>query len=343
MANLPITISPTLTKILRAGRPQFNAQVAEAKHRYPAFKTEDFSNFLIESVDPLVQAVQKAMPDYCSSVLVVAYDIALNLIGRDLAGPHVHNQRMNRLWQTIFPVLAVRVAESPQLVLGALSNALINIETLSGGRPDQWLDMMQKLAPQTSSCQQLLNIGVLVAWCCGAAHFRQAALRISSELPDALVLNALGVDKKISTSVLLQNLENNPWWLLQLQTTSKQGIQKEVGAFSGFGGSFSTPPLVRVNDDGFVVKSGDRYNILIADSYGAVFLPATEEEFNTASKFLSDNKKNASPPVLQGSCVNSGSKWTVLNLPQHGLELVYNEHTIALTSPYSFAITLVPR
>lgn len=342
MANSSMTISPALEKVLRAGRPQFNARVTEAKHRYPAFKAEDFTDFLIKGVDPLVQAVDKAAPDYCSSVAVAAYDIALNLVGRDLAGPHTHNQRMNRLWQDIFPAIALRVAENPQLILGALSNALVNIEALPSARPDQWLVTMQKSAPQAASSEHLLSIGVLAAWCCGAAHFRQAALRAAATLPETLVQDLLGVDKKIPLSVLIQNLENNPWWLLQLQTADEQSIQKEVGAFSGFGGYFSAPPQVRVNGDGFVVKSGDRYNILIADAYGAVFLPASESEFYTASIFLGDNTKS-STPVLQGSRVNTGNKIIELHFPPKGLELAGNEHTLAVTSPYSFAITLVPR
>src|SRR5690606_33535678 len=136
-----------------------------------------------------------------------------NLIGRDLAGPHIHNQRMNSLWQDIFPALALRVADNPQLVLGALSNALVNIEALPDARPDQWLLTMKKFAPQVVSVDYLLNLGMLVAWCCGAAHFRQAALRAAVTLPEALVRDLLGVDEKISSDLLLQNLEKNPWWL----------------------------------------------------------------------------------------------------------------------------------
>jgi len=249
---------------------------------------------------------------------------------------------MNRLWQEIFPSIALLVANNPHLVLGALSNALINIEAIPGTRPDQWLEMMQKFAQRAETSQDLLNIGVLAAWCCGAAHFRKAALKAATTLPEDLAVDLLGVDKKISLSLLLQNLESNPWWLLQLQSTNEQLIQKEVGAFSGFGGHFSAPPHVRVNDDGFVVKSGDRYNILIADAYGAVFLPASEDEFNAASSFLNESQKNALP-VLQGSRVASGSKVIELNLPPNGLELTFNEHTVALTSPYSFMITLAPR
>jgi len=41
--------------------------------------------------------------------------------------------------------------------------------------------------------------------------------------------------------------------------------------------------------------------------------------------------------------VTSGGKVIELNFPPNELELACNEHTIALTSPYSFAITLVPR
>lgn len=342
MINSSMTISPALEKILRSGRPQFNARVAESKHRYPSFNTENFADFLIKSIDPLLQSVDKVAPDYSSKVVTAAFDIALNLVGRDLAGPHTSNLRMNRLWQDIFPSISLHLATNPHLVLGALSNALINIETMLGARPDQWLVMMQKFAQRAETAQHLLNIGVLAAWCCGAAHFRKAALQAATTLPEAVVLNLLGVDKKNSLNVLLQKLETNPWWLLQLQSTDEQLIKKEVGAFSGFGGHFSVPPQVRVNDDGFVVKSGDRYNILIADAYGAIFLPSSETEFNAASQFLSNNKKSTSP-VLQGSFMTSGNHSLELTLPPSGLEMAFNEHTIALTSPYSFAITLVPQ
>jgi hypothetical protein len=326
-----------------AGRPQFNARVTEAKHRFPAFQAENFTHFLIGGVDPLVQAVDKVAPDYCSRVMVVAYDIALNLVGRDLAGPHIRSQNMNKLWREIFPALALQITQNPQLILGALSNALVNIEALANARPEQWLEMMKKLAPRAESGDQLLSIGMLAAWCSGAAHFRQAALRAAATLPQDLVVDAMGVvDKKISLDALLQNLENNPWWLLQVQTASGQLNQKEVGSFSGFGGYFSEPPQVRVNGDGFVVKSGDRFNILIADAYGAVFLPVSEEEFKAATQFLSDDKKSARA-VLQGSRLSCGNKMLELNFPSEGLALVCNEHTIALTSPYSFAITLIPR
>jgi hypothetical protein len=116
-----------------------------------------------------------------------------------------------------------------------------------------------------------------------------------------------------------------------------------VGAFSGFGGVFAVPPEVRVNEEGFIVKSGERYNLLIADAFGAVLLPASEEEFSAATKSLPGNSAPAHHPQLQGNQLMRAGKALRLDVPERGLALAFNEHSIALYSPYSFAITLVPR
>jgi hypothetical protein len=340
-----MTVSAVFTTILRAGRPQFNAGVTAARHRYPGFKTDAFAAFLETGVDPLVLAVHEVAPDYAGSVAVAAYDIALDLVGRELAGPQSRSEHMNTLWQRIFPVLALRVAENPQLVLGALSNALVNIESLPSARPAQWLELMQQGAAQSSTSEQLLQTGVVAAWRAGAAHFRQAALRLAAALPEALVRYLIGADTTLSQAELLQNIATNPWWLRQLQHRSEAERVTEVGAFSGFGGAFAVPPEVRVNEDGFIVKSGERYHLLIADAFGAVLLPASEEEFSAATKCLPGNSASAPAhqPQLQGNRLIRAGKALRLDMPESGLALAFNEHSIALYSPCSFAITLVPR
>ena len=334
-----MAVSPEFAHILRAGRPQFNARVSEARRRYPGFDQQAFAEFLQLAVDPLLQAVHRVAPDACTAVAMDAYDIGLNLIGRDIAGPKVRSPLINTLWLEILPLLAPQIAEKPQLLLGALSNALVNIEGLPQARPQQWLQSLRELGPQAASAEQLLLLGVLAAWCAGAAHFRNAALNSAAQLPAQTAQRILGLENTHALNAVLSELHRNPWHIAQLNTPEAQNLQHQVGGFSGFGGGFSEPPQLRVNQDGFVIKSGERYQLLVADGFGSVCLPASASEYHLAQSVLGDSDA----PLLRGNILRSGTKKIGINLPAKGLALACNAHTIALCSPLSFHIILVPR
>jgi hypothetical protein len=312
-------VSPVFANLLRAGRPQFNARVAEARHRYPGFNTAAFADFLQNCVDPVIEAVNRLAPESAGGVAVAAYDIALDLVGRDLAGPHQSCATMNRLWRDHLPALAVLLTDKPALVIGALSNALVNLDGCQA-RTGEWLELVRSSADGLQTSDQLLQLGVLAAWRAGAAHFRPAALRAARVLPAESVARVLVLEVG-NLEPDLAELDINPWHL--------GDKRRELGAFSGFGGLFREPPQVRVNQDNFIVMSGGRCHLLMADGFGAVLLPASREEFEQAESDSPRRGKIKNTPAL--------------DLPEDGLRLASNSHTVAVTSPFSFAVHLVPR
>ena len=325
-----MTVSTEFAELLRAGRPQFNTRVAEARHRYPGFNTDTLSHFLQDCVDPLIGRID---PVQRGAVCSAAFDIALDLVGRELAGGHARGALIQTLWQEALPALVNPIASRPAPVLSAFCNALLNLEALPAARPVQWIQLLRLHGATLADPDALLQLGVLAAWRAGAAHFRLAALRAAAKLPDiarAVLELPLGQD----VSALLRVLEQNPWLL------APAGRHIEVGGFTGFGGHFTEPPQIRSSADGFHVKSGDRYFLLIADCFGAVFLPASQEEFNGASP--NGDKSPDKTPRLQGSTLIGARANIELNLPAAGLQLAWNSHSAAVSSPYSFSICVAP-
>ncbi|MFS2217338.1 hypothetical protein ACCD08_22770 [Telluria sp. Tellsp104] len=103
---------------------------------------------------------------------------------------------------------------------------------------------------------------------------------------------------------------------------------REVGGFTGFGGAFAEPPEVRAGADGFVVRAGERCHLLLADAYGAVLLAATPDEFDRAAP---------------GGAVQVDARRIAPDLPADGLAVCASGPTLALTSPYTHAIRVLPR
>lgn len=323
-----MSISPEFGEILRAGRPQFNARVAEARHRYRGFSTEALSVFLQECVDPVIVSMGVTRRDAFASS---AFDIALDLVGRELTGAHARGRLLKTLWQATFPALTSAMADRPALLVSGLCNALLNIEAMPAARPEQWLQLLRTYGSSLSDPDNLLQLGVLAAWRAGAAHFRLPALRAAAGLPHiGCALLDLPPESDVSGQLILA--EQNPWQI------ARPDSALQVGAFTGLGGQFAEPPEVRATLEGFIVKSSDRYFLLVADCFGAVLLPATQAEFDGASHAATEGRS----PKLSANTLIYANSSVVIPLPTDGLELAWNEYTAAVTSPYSFAISVVP-
>lgn len=326
-------ISAPFARILSAGRPQFNARALEAKRRTPGFDDEAFAAFLSSSVDGLVAAVAEILPDRAAMVALPAYDLALALTAQGLLGQQTLKPLLGQLWSGLFPVIARQIAESPGEVMGALSNAALYLDNNPDLRGNDWLQWMQALGKSADSATQLLSLGKVLAWRAGAAHFRGGALQAADQLPETLALAALGAPSGLPWAEARANFAASPWW-----SPSGEVLKERVfGNFTGFGGNFSQPPEVRASADGFWIRSGERYSLLIADLWGAVLHPASAEEF--ASQAHLEN----SPSVgLNGCRLALPGRNVELDLPEDGLRVFCNAHTAAVTSPYSHRIRLFP-
>lgn len=320
-------ISPSFAAILASGRAQFNARALEARRSFPSLDMQAFGAFLHDGVDPLVQAVAASAPDRAGSFTLAAYDMALELVGHGLAGPAAKNPFLTDVWRELAPCFAPLLAVAPVDALGMLSNAAIHLGGVPGARTRQWQDEMAAIAPQVTTLAQLRAVGQLLAWRAGVAHFRMGAIAAADTLPAALALAAFG-ESQLDWPSLRTQLLSQPW------RGNPEGI--EFGAFAGLGGEFDTPPLVRATDDGFVVSAGERYYLLVADAHGAVLHGATADEFAQASTNVPASLR------LAGASLHIGARVLALDLPAGDIALAANAQTLAVTSPYTHAIRLLP-
>ena len=320
-------ISPAFASVLASGRAQFNGRAAEARRRFPALDMAAFGAFLHDGVDSLVLAVAAAAPERVGGVTLAAYDMALELVGHGLAGPAAKNPFLNTVWRELAPLFAPLLATAPVDVLGMLSNAAIHIASVAGARPAQWQAGMAAVAPQVGSVAQLRAVGQVLAWRAGVAHFRQGALAAADTLPPALALAAFDEPGAQWPQVHAQLLDY-PW------RGNAEG--REFGSFSGLGGDFGTPPQVRATNDGFIVRSAERHYLLVADAYGAVLHSATAQEYEQATTGMPSSVR------LDGATVHVGARSIALDLPAGDIAIAANAHTLAITSPWTHAIRLLP-
>lgn len=313
-------ISSSFAAILASGRAQFNARAVEARRRFTSLDMQAFGAFLQDGVDPVVQAVAAAAPDRAGSFTLAAYDMALELVGHGLAGPAAKNPFLSAVWRELAPRFAPLLAVTPVDALGMLSNAAIHLGGLAGARSGQWQDEMAAIAPQVATLGQLRAVGQVLAWRAGVAHFRLGAIAAADTLPPALALAACG-ESQLDWPALRAQLLHQPW------RGNPDGI--EFGAFSGLGGQFDTPPVARACADGFIVSAGERFYLLVADAHGAVLHGATADEFAQASGDVS-------------AAVQAGARQLAPDLPAGEIVLAANAHTLAVTSPYTHAIRLLP-
>ncbi|MFZ2999872.1 MAG: hypothetical protein WA071_06065 [Undibacterium umbellatum] len=333
-------ISGPFAQVLAAGRSQFNARVVEARRRYPAFDVQALTDFLQNSVAPVMQAVTAHMPDRLAVITLTAYDIALDLVGQALTGANARSKIVDRVWQDLLPAYIHILVNSPTEVFALLTNAALNIEKTSGARVEQWLGEMKNIAPQITNLPALHATGQVLAWRAGMTHFRDGVMAIADTLSSALLLQLLDADPGSDWQQIEKQTQQDPWWCpdSKLRNATEQGIT--VGQFTGFGGAFPAPPELRACEYGFWVKSADRYFLLMADVYGAVLHPSSKDEFEHGS-------------VLPSSAATVGVSWQgntlqtrrgkhPLNLPAKELLLTCNLHTVAVSSPYTYGISLYP-
>lgn len=317
-------LSAPFAQALAAGRATFNGRVAHARLRDRTFDADAFGAYLVQHVDALVSVLP---PEAMAGVVDAAFDLALAWSGRSSAQAH-------QLWHELAPAYAGMVAGDPRTVLALLGNALAHLHALPGARPQQWVDEMIALAPGVATPAHLRAVGQVLAWRAGAAHFRPGAINAADALPDALACAAFGVRICATWAVLRAQLLADPWWRAPADVLGNPHarIDREVGAFDGFGGAFAEPPRVAPCAGGFLVQSGSRDLLLVADAYGAVLhaAPAGMAPASFPQRF-----------TLVGSRLTAGPRVIDLDLPADGLAACCNDASIAITSPWTHAIRVL--
>jgi len=327
-------LSAPFAQVLAAGRTRFNDRVAQALARDRSFDADAFGAYLLKHVDPLVDLVAASAPQAVPGVADAAFDLALVAVSHGVPA----SRQAQQLWAGVAPHFATLLAQHPRAVLAMLGNALAHLHALGSARPQQWVAEMAALAPAVTTTAQLGAVGQIVAWRAGAAHFRHGAIDAADDLPAPLACAAFGAPDA-AWPALREQLRADLWWRAPVDVLGNPHarLEREVGAFDGFGGAFPVPPQVRPCADGFLVRSDDRYSLLVADAYGAVLHGATADQF--------DAQQEAFAPgvALAGTVLSNGPRTVQLDLPEEGLAACCNAASVAVTSPFTHAIRVLAR
>jgi hypothetical protein len=332
-------ISETLAAVLQSGRTEFNSRYEAARQRYPGLDSVAFSKFIVETIDPLTQGAARITRDRVSEVVTVAYDIGLELVGQKLIGKEARGKTIDAALRRMYPFLMPLIVMAPERILPAIYNALHNLTSTAGARPEQWAEILGRTGVQCEDPGQLLKLGQVLGWRAGLAHYRSSALAIAAALPPKLLVAALGAGTNDNWSEIAGRLETDPWFdpVKSGATTNRSRVEvvAKVGGFRGFGGLFSEPPQVASSREHLWVKSGDDCWLLCADVFGSTFHRATMEEFESALK------NPFSPEGLVIDRKKIGWNNRSLNLPAEIAGSAATLTTLAVTNPGTFAISLI--
>ncbi|MFH1139351.1 MAG: hypothetical protein V1816_24985 [Pseudomonadota bacterium] len=331
-------IGGLFASVLRANRPDFNQRFAEARRRYPRLDMNVFAAFLENTAAPVVSGVEKFRPEGVARVVNAVYDLGLELAGQNLVGPGAGSCRIEDGWRRVLPGIIPLVSSSPLGILAAVSNALFQLSGAPGARPGTWVEELAALGPSFTDVDTFLKTGQVLAWRAGLAHFRESALKVAASLPDRPALAAVGAGAAADRTEVFRRLDRDPWHdPADKENRPPFRVAARAGAFRGFGGLFVEPPLVACDGARFWVRGGDEYWLLTADCFGRTFHRASPGDFEQAAR------RKGRPRGLKISGLEASLDGETLDLADLGAisSVASNEVTLALTSPFSHAITLV--
>lgn len=334
-----MTTHTPFTQALLTQRERYNAKFAEARHFRPTLDADAFGAVLREQCAPIANAVAQVRPDGVPIVTDALYDIALDLTAQGLLGRSARYGLINVAWATALPHMAAQIANAPQQAISAITNGLYNLLQTPATQAQRWLDGLTQIASSGTTLDVLLQSGQVLAWRCGMAHYRAAALALCKRLPSATVRMALALPAGVDVSAALAQLTAQPWYRPDQPNGSKAlRVVARVGAFRGFGGMFVAPPAITCVEGQFIARDGERAWLLCADAFGATLHPHPEAQSTTTT---TNPRTTSDFKLIKGVISKSG--YANLTVPE--LETITgmttDGMTLAVTTPYSHAITLV--
>src|SRR5690554_2261365 len=245
---------------------------------------------------PIVEAVAALEPERVDAVVQVLFELSLDGVGRNWLGPQSRVFYLNELWREHLPKLARFVCEDPRMLVGALTYAMRALGKKKADRARTWIARLVEVAQRCpQACAQietLLDVGKVLAWRSGMAHYRESALDVWRGLPDALRYEALILSLEDEPALLdkmtrptldaIDAAFANPWFHPSehrpAEFAARDEIEREysiltLGGFVGFGYEFVAPPRVMALDGRIFAFDGDSYFGVFADSYGATLQP----------------------------------------------------------------------
>ena len=235
-------------------RERYNTVYAMARRARPRLDGDLFMHHLRTLVAPILAQLDAASG---RPLVEPLYDLCLELTGTDLFG---RSPAVSEVWKRLLPQATQQLKDSPRFLPAALSNAAYNMEREELAHLDAWFSRMEACREQCEGAERWLQVGQVLAWRFGMAHFRDSAIELGSSLP-ADLRQSLWPDWDQEVA--------DPWHSLR-KAYREPGVVRRLGSFLGFGGKFRQPPWVAYAGGGrFLVEDGTESWLLCTDAHGA--------------------------------------------------------------------------
>ena len=233
---------------------------------------EELSIHLMVNVAPVAQAVEAVDPARVDKAVEELFGVSLELIGAGYIGERARHKWPEKVFMDLLPAAARFLAANPRLVAASLVNAAVAMEGEPSARVGDWVDGMKSAAAVAETVKDYLDAGMALSWRCGMAHYRRGALALMETIPERILFSIFETapSAPAGRADLLEALAN-PW------PASEEKGEKEnrkpaavAGGFTGFGGPFTQPPVVFLEDGAIAAGDGVNTFSVFADRFGAV-------------------------------------------------------------------------
>lgn len=267
---------------LERGRDDFNARFLRARRGGLRVDGEIFSEVMRDLAGPIVDAVAIVDAGAVEETTEVVFDVGLRLSSHFLLGRESRHGAINSLWREDLPRLSRFVARDPRRVISALSNAAHFMALARGGDVQGWRELLAEVAPRCHSVDELLQMGQVLAWRSGMAHFRESALKVWEGLGEELKYAALGASREMGSVDELRHRVYQRWMPLDSDEPEVASPILRVGGFRGDGGPFLQPPRVCLLDGRIFACDQRGVWSIHADIFGACCqrAPVSVREFS---------------------------------------------------------------
>lgn len=269
-----MSAAPNFQRALQQDRERYNQQFKLAQASRPNLDGRAFALSLRSWVAPLVEAIAAIDPERVEVATAELYEVALGLLlGGHFPSPD-QSQALDQLWTEVLIGMADSVCVAPRRVSGALSNAVVYLGRHQAGYA-RWIAALSEVRAELDDAEDvdtLLRAGQVLAWRCGVAAFRSAALNICAQLPTRVLAACLdwpSSDPEVLQSILTR-LRDDPWADPLPAYGPPQLVEVgRVGGFAGLDGHFRSLPIALVERGRIrLIDAEDEY-ALCADSCGA--------------------------------------------------------------------------
>lgn len=335
MAEMGKLISGTLADILKKNRTRYNTLFALARQTRPSLDGEMLGYYLLEVVQPVILELEQRHSGNIEPVTDALFENILNLMKTHRLGAGSRNPEFETCWKNAMTQLAEIFELNPNAIVNKITNALVTIFSVPDTRPLEWMARMVKIKPLIRDEEIFKKAGFVSAWMSGMAHYRDTALEILNALPDEMVSAMFPAIKNSGGTIreFVTELKNNPWKNPDAIVSAPEVLKqvRAIGAFTGFGGLFPTPPTVTADSKGIIVRCRDRSWRLHADRYGHYLQP-----INASSL---ERRSPACPfEYYKNGTVFKGDRHTFIPELKDAASYAGNEHTFAVTSRCSHRV-----